>query len=96
MSKKDKGRIEGQFVALRYEVMDCPAYIATSHGARCLLLALKRRVPRHGNRAYLSYRMARSTRSRSGLQSWNTTGSLCWPCTAALVLMGRARLRTGD
>jgi hypothetical protein len=59
MSKKDKGRIEGQFVALRYEVMDCPAYIATSHGARCLLLALKRRVPRHGNRAYLSYRMAR-------------------------------------
>ena len=59
MSKKDKGRIEGQFVSLRYEVLDCPAYIATSHGARCLYHALKRRVPRSSNRAYLSYRMAR-------------------------------------
>ena len=59
MSKKDKGRIEGQFVSLRYEVLDCPAFIATSHGARCLYHSLKRRVPRGNNRAYLSYRMAR-------------------------------------
>jgi hypothetical protein len=59
MSKRDKGRIEGQFVAMRYEIMDCPAYIATSHGARSLLLALKRRVSHGNNRAYLSYRMAR-------------------------------------
>ena len=59
MSKKDKGRISGQFVPLLHEMMDCPAYLAMSHGARCLYLALKRRHPRGTNRAYLSYRMAR-------------------------------------
>ena len=61
MSRKhqDKGRIGGQFVPLLHEMMDCPAYTAMSHGAKCLYHALKRRVPRHNNRAYLSYRMAR-------------------------------------
>ena len=60
MSKKrDKGRIGGQFVPLLHEMMDCPAYVAMSHGARCLYHALKRRVPRGNNRAYLSYRTAR-------------------------------------
>jgi hypothetical protein len=59
MSKKDKGRIPGQFIYLLHDMMDCPAYIAMSHGAKCLYHALKRRVPRHSNRAYLSYRMAR-------------------------------------
>jgi hypothetical protein len=58
MTKKDKGRLP-QFVPLLHEMMDCPAYIATSHGAKCLYHALKRRVPRHNNRAYLSYRIAR-------------------------------------
>ena len=54
MSKRDKGRIEGQFVAMRYEIMDCPAYIATSHGARSLLRHLSGGCP--GNdRAYLSF-----------------------------------------
>ena len=57
--KKDKGRIPGQFVPLLHEMMDCPAYIAMSHGAKCLYHALKRRAPRTNNRAYLSYRMAR-------------------------------------
>ena len=59
MSKTDKGRIGGQFVPLLHEMMDCPAYLAMSHGARCLYHALKRRVPRANNRAYLSYRTAR-------------------------------------
>ena len=40
-------------------MMDRPAYLAMSHGAKCLYHALKRRVPRSNNRAYLSYRMAR-------------------------------------
>jgi hypothetical protein len=57
--KKDKGRIQGQFVPLLHEMMDCPAYIALSPSAKCLYLALKRRVARNNNRAYLSYRMAR-------------------------------------
>ena len=59
MSKKDKGRIGGQFVPLLHEMMDCPAYLEMSHGARCLYHSLKRRHPRGHNRAYLSYRMAR-------------------------------------
>jgi hypothetical protein len=59
MSRKDKGRISGQFVPLLHEMMDCPAYIGMSPGARCLYHSLKRRVPRSNNRAYLSYRMAR-------------------------------------
>jgi hypothetical protein len=46
-------------VPLLHEMMDCPAYLAMSHGGRCLYHALKRRVPRGNNRAYLSYRMAR-------------------------------------
>jgi len=58
-NNKDKGRIGGQFVPLLHEMMDCPAYMAMSHGAKCLYHALKRRVPRANNRAYLSYRMAR-------------------------------------
>ena len=36
MSKRDKGRISGQFVPLLHEMMDCPSYLAMSHGARCL------------------------------------------------------------
>ena len=59
MSKKDKGRISGQFVPLLHEMMDCPAYLAMSHGGKCLYHALKRRAPRGGNRVYLSYRQAR-------------------------------------
>ena len=59
MSKKDKGRIGGQFVPLLHEMMDCPAYLAMSHGGKCLYHALKRRAPRGGNRVYLSYRLVR-------------------------------------
>ena len=44
---------------LLHVMMDCPAYMAMSPGARCLYHALKRRVPRGNNRAYLSYRAAR-------------------------------------
>src|SRR5262245_63772963 len=58
MSRKDKGRLP-PFVPLLHEMMACPAYIAASPGARCLYQALKRRVPRNNNRAYLSYRTAR-------------------------------------
>jgi len=48
-NNKDKGRIGGQFVPLLHEMMDCPAYMAMSHGAKCLYHALKRRVPRANN-----------------------------------------------
>jgi hypothetical protein len=51
-------RIEGQFVPLRYELMDCRAWKAMSLHARCVYIALKRRVPRCKNTAYLSYNNA--------------------------------------
>ena len=55
---RDKGRIEGQFVPVRYEVLDCPAWKAMSPGARCLYIALRRRVPKGRNRVFLSHRNA--------------------------------------
>ena len=58
MSKKDKGRLP-PFVPLQHDMMDCPAWRAMSHGAKYLYLALKRRASYAGNRAYLSYRLAR-------------------------------------
>jgi hypothetical protein len=46
MSKryKDKGRIEGQWAASRYQVLDSPAWRATSFGARALYIALVRQL----------------------------------------------------
>jgi hypothetical protein len=58
MSKKDKGRLP-PFVPLQLEMMDCQAWRMMSHGAKYLYLALKRRASYAGNRAYLSYRLAR-------------------------------------
>ena len=50
--------IGGQFVPVLHETLDAPAWLALSHGARLLYVALKREVPRSSNRAYLSYRKA--------------------------------------
>lgn len=58
MSKRDKGRLP-PFVPLQLEMMDCPAWRAMSHGAKYLYLSLKRRASYAGNRAFLSYRLAR-------------------------------------
>jgi hypothetical protein len=58
MSKKDKGRLP-PFIPLHHDMMDCPAWRAMSHGAKYLYLSLKRRASFAGNRAYLSYRLAR-------------------------------------
>jgi len=55
--QKDKGRLT-QFVPLLHSTLDSPAWRAMSHGARSLYVALKRRVPRDRNRAFLSYRDA--------------------------------------
>ena len=57
MSKKDSG-IYGQFVPLHHAMLDAPAWCAMSHGARSLYIALRRRVPRGRNQAFLSYRQA--------------------------------------
>ena len=59
MSKKDKGRIGGQFVPLLHSTIDSCAWRQMSHTAQMLYVALKRRVPRERNQAYLSYRQAR-------------------------------------
>src|SRR5262245_49915682 len=71
MSRKDNGRLP-PFMPLLHEMMDCSAYIAASPGARCLYHALKRRVPRNNNLAYLSYRMARRelTASFNKVKEW--------------------------
>jgi hypothetical protein len=42
--KPDKGRIPGQWVASRYEVLDSRAWKAMSFGARALYIALLRRL----------------------------------------------------
>jgi hypothetical protein len=69
---KGKGRIEGQFVALRAEVLDSPAWRETSHGGRSLYVSLKRRVPTNRNQAYLSNRTAASElkASRQKIREW--------------------------
>ena len=54
---KDKGRL-APFVPLLKSTLDAPAWKALSMGARSLYLALKRRVPKDRNRAYLSTRNA--------------------------------------
>jgi hypothetical protein len=59
--KRDKGRIEGLFVAARHEVLDSPIWKIMSPGARLLYIALKRRYSlerRNNGRIYLSIRDA--------------------------------------
>jgi hypothetical protein len=58
--KRDKGRL-APFVPLDKEMMDCPAWRATSYGARLLYVALKRRwsfKQRNNGRIFLSQRSA--------------------------------------
>ena len=57
MTKRDKGRL-APFVPLLITTLNSPAWKAMSHGAKSLYVALKRRVPRERNRAYISYRDA--------------------------------------
>jgi hypothetical protein len=59
MGKRDrhKNRL-GPFVPLLTATLDSPAWLALSHGAKFLYVALKRRVPNGRNRAYISYRHA--------------------------------------
>jgi len=54
---KDKGRLP-QFVPLLHSTIDSTAWRAMSHGAKSLYVALKRRVPRGRNQAYVSHRQA--------------------------------------
>ena len=56
MGNKDKGRLP-PFVPLLLSTIDCPAWRATSHGAKWLYVALKRKS-NSGPRAYISYRNA--------------------------------------
>jgi hypothetical protein len=74
MSRKhrDKGRIGGQFVPLLHATLDTPAWKAMSHGAKSLYVALKRRVPRGRNIAYVSYRLAERElkSSRRKIREW--------------------------
>jgi hypothetical protein len=56
VSKRDKGRLP-PFVPLHVATIDCPAWIAMSHGAKWLFIGLKRKS-NNGPRAYLSYRDA--------------------------------------
>ena len=68
MSKKHK--IEGRYLTLQHSVMDRPAWIALSHGARSLFLALKKRLP-GGNKSYLSTReAARELKPTSKFREW--------------------------
>ena len=57
MSKKDKGRLP-QFVPLLHLTIKTPAWLAMSHGAKALYIALKSHVPNQRNEAFLSHRDA--------------------------------------
>ena len=57
MNKKDKGRLP-PFVPVFIATMKSPAWLAMSHGAKILYLALKSHVPKERNEAYLSQRDA--------------------------------------
>jgi hypothetical protein len=73
MSKrKDKGRIEGQFVPLRHEILDSRAWRAMSNGARVLYIALRRRMIKNNGRVYLSTRDAAAElgSNRDAVQRW--------------------------
>ena len=65
MMAKDKGRL-APFVPLLKDTLNSPAWRATSFGARALYVALKRRVPKDKNCAYLSYRDALKELGRAG------------------------------
>ena len=59
MIRKNKGRIAGPFVPMVKATMKEPAWIAMSHGARSLYVALKGRFNSTlGNAVYLSARVA--------------------------------------
>lgn len=58
MSKSRHGKIDGQFTPLLWSTMDTPAWKQVSHGAKCLYIELRRRVPRERNQSYLSNRLA--------------------------------------
>lgn len=55
---KQESNIHGQFVPLHHATLDSSAWRALSHGARSLYICLRRRVPRSGNEAFVSYRLA--------------------------------------
>jgi hypothetical protein len=57
--RRDKGRIGGPFVPMLKDTMKQPAWIALSHGARSLYVALKSRSnSKLGNAVYVSTRTA--------------------------------------
>jgi hypothetical protein len=72
MSRSKHGKIDGQFVPLLHATLDCPAWKATSHGARSLYVALKRRHPRERNTAFISHRTAQKElgASRRKIGEW--------------------------
>jgi hypothetical protein len=72
MSKSKHGKIDGQFVPLLHATLDSPAWVAASHGARSLYVALKRRHPRERNTAYISFRTAQKelTASPNKIKEW--------------------------
>ena len=73
-----------------------------SHGAKCLYNLLKRRAPRHNNRAYLSYRIARRELKASfnKVNEWFAElehyGFIELAVMAPWALMVKARLHIGD
>ena len=71
MGKHHKNRLP-PFVPLLVTTLDSPAWRETSHGAKLLFVALKRRVQNGRNRAYLSYRVAERElkSSRRKIREW--------------------------
>jgi hypothetical protein len=56
--KKLKQKIDGPFVPILHETIDTPAWRQLSNDAKWIYVLLKRRVARHRNMAWMSYRDA--------------------------------------
>ena len=61
-AKGDSGRDAGGFVALPWQVLDCPAYASLSHPARALLLEVARQFHKDDNGRMLLTRAHLATR----------------------------------
>jgi hypothetical protein len=68
---EQEAQIEGRYITLQHSLMECRAWVALSHGARSLFLALKKRLP-GGNKSYISTReAARELKSsRQKVREW--------------------------
>jgi hypothetical protein len=71
--RNEDGRIRGQWVPMRYEVVDSPAFRQMSFGAQVLYMRLKIRFNKNNGHVYLSLRDAAEElghKNRNDIANW--------------------------